>query len=118
LLPHLAREQEAKAMSKAIEGEKLNVLVGSRPVRDEEGKNLFKLNTMRLLNEQFGITEEDFVSADIAFVPAYHPCDIGFDRSLVGAYGQDDRSCAYAELMAAVKVKKPSPDQYHYFCRS
>ncbi|MCH3971783.1 MAG: aminopeptidase [Oscillospiraceae bacterium] len=108
LLPHLAREQEAKAMSKAIEGEKLNVLVGSRPVRDEEGKNLFKLNTMRLLNEQFGITEEDFVSADIAFVPAYHPCDIGFDRSLVGAYGQDDRSCAYAELMAAVKVKNPA----------
>lgn len=107
LLPHLARAQQAKTLGKAIEGEKLNVLIGSRPVRDEEGKDVFKLNTMRLLNEQFGITEEDFVSADIVFVPAYRPCDIGFDRALVGAYGQDDRSCAYAELMAAVKVKKP-----------
>ncbi len=108
LLPHLAGEQSAKPLSKAIEGEKLNVLVGSRPVRDEnEGDHLFKLNVMRLLNEQYGVTEEDFVSADIAFTPAYHPCDIGFDRALVGAYGQDDRSCAYAELMAAVKIKTP-----------
>jgi aspartyl aminopeptidase len=107
LLPHLASEQSTKPLGKAIEGEKLNILVGSRPVRDEDGEYLFKLNVMRLLNEQFGITEEDFVSADLAFVPAFHPCDIGFDRSMVGAYGQDDRSCAYAELMAAVKTKVP-----------
>lgn len=107
LLPHLSSEQSQKTLDKAIEGEKLNVLVGSRPVRDEDGERLFKLNVMKLLNEQYGITEEDFVSADIAFTPAFHPCDIGFDRALVGAYGQDDRSCAYAELMAAVKIKTP-----------
>lgn len=109
LLPHLAREQVKKPLGASIEGEKLNILIGSRPLEgaDEDGKDLVKLNVLNILNEKFGITEEDFVSADIAFVPAAAPVDIGFDRSMVGSYGQDDRSCAYAALMAVVKAKTP-----------
>lgn len=108
LLPHLGAEQSKKTLGAGIEGEKLNILIGSRPLPGaEDGQELVKLHVMQLLNERFGITEEDFVSADIAFVPAAQPCDIGFDRSMVGAYGQDDRSCAYAALMAVVKAKTP-----------
>ena len=108
LLPHLASEQVKKSLGTGVEGEKLNILAGSRPLPgSEDGKDLVKLHVLQILNEQFGITEEDFVSADIAFVPAAQPVDIGFDRSMVGAYGQDDRSCAYAALMAAVKTKTP-----------
>ena len=109
LLVHLAREQLKKPLGASIEGEKLNILIGSRPLpgADEDGKDLVKLNVLNILNEKFGITEEDFVSADIAFVPAAAPVDIGFDRSMVGSYGQDDRSCAYAALMAVVKAKTP-----------
>ncbi|MEE8706362.1 MAG: aminopeptidase, partial [Oscillospiraceae bacterium] len=87
LLPHLGDEQMHKPMMKAIEGENLNILVGSRPIRDDEGDQIFKLNVMSLLNQEYGITEEDFVSADIEFVPAFKPCDLGFDRSMIGAYG-------------------------------
>lgn len=107
LLPHLATEQMKKTADKLIEGENLNILAGSRPVRSDEGENLFKLNAMRLLHEKYGMTEEDFVSADFEFVPACKAVDVGFDRSMIGAYGHDDKVCAYPALMAALDVKDP-----------
>lgn len=107
LLPHLAGEQMQKTLAKAIEGENLNILAGSRPVRAEEGENLFKLNLMRILNEKYGMTEEDFVSADLELVPAFGAFDVGFDRSMIGAYGHDDRVCAYPALMAALDMGTP-----------
>jgi aspartyl aminopeptidase len=107
LLPHLSSEQMEKKLSKAIEGENMNIVVGSRPYRADEGENLFKLNTMKLIHDKYGMTEEDFVSADIEFVPAFKAADIGFDRSMIGAYGHDDRVCAYSALMAGFDVKTP-----------
>jgi aspartyl aminopeptidase len=107
LLPHLADEQMKKTLSKAIEGENLNILAGSRPVRADEGENLVKLNLMKILNEKYGMTEEDFVSADLELVPAFGATDIGFDRSMIGAYGHDDRVCSYPAFMAALNVKTP-----------
>lgn len=107
LLPHLAMDQMKKTADKVVEGENLNIVVGSRPVRAKEGDSLFKLNVMKLLHEKYGMTEEDFVSADIEFVPAAKAVDIGLDRSMVGAYGHDDKVCAYPALMAALNVKNP-----------
>jgi len=107
LLIHLATEQMQKTLSKGVEGENLNVLAGSRPIRAEDGENLFKLNLMKILNEKYGMTEEDFVSADLELVPAFGAVDIGFDRSMIGAYGHDDRVCAYPALMAALHAKTP-----------
>jgi aspartyl aminopeptidase len=107
LLPHLSSEQMKKTLSEAFEGENMNIVVGSRPIRADEGENLFKLNVMKLINEKYGMTEEDFVSSDIEFVPAFKANDIGFDRSMIGAYGHDDRVCAYPALMAALNVKAP-----------
>ncbi|HHV32060.1 MAG: aminopeptidase [Ruminococcaceae bacterium] len=107
LLIHLAAEQMDKKMSKAIEGESMNILAGSRPVRADEGDNLVKLNIMKLIHEKYGMTEEDFVSSDFEFVPAHKATDIGFDHSMIGAYGHDDRVCAYPALMAALNVKNP-----------
>ena len=107
LLPHLSADQMQKTLAKAIEGENLNILIGSQPLDCDEGDNLVKLNVMRLLHEKYGVTEEDFVSADIEFVPAFHAVDVGFDRSMIGAYGHDDRVCAYPAVMAALDVKVP-----------
>ena len=108
LLPHLAEEQMKKTLAKGVEGENLNIFVGSRPVRADKGDNLVKLAVMKILNEKYGMTEEDFVSADIEFVPAFRAADVGFDRSMVGAYGNDDRVCAYPALTAALHAKKPT----------
>jgi aspartyl aminopeptidase len=107
LLIHLADDQMKKTLNKGVEGENLNILIGSRPICADEGENLVKLAVMKILNEKYGMTEEDFVSADIEFVPAFHPADIGFDRSMIGAYGHDDRVCAYPALTATLNVKKP-----------
>lgn len=107
LLPHLAAEQMEKKLSKAIEGENMNILAGSWPVRADEGDNLVKLNIMKLIHDKYGMTEEDFVSADFEFVPSYKAADIGFDHSMIGAYGHDDRVCAYPALVAALNVKNP-----------
>ncbi len=107
LLPHLGAEQMGKTLGKAIEGENLNILIGSRPVRAEKGSNLFKLNVMRLLHEKYDIVEEDFVSAEIEFVPAFPARDVGFDRSMIGGYGHDDRVCAYPAVEAALHCKTP-----------
>ncbi len=108
LLPHLAREQAQKKLAQAIEGENLNVLIGSRPLNteDEEGE-LVKLNVMKILNEKYGITESDFLSAELCFVPAQKSRDVGFDRGLIGGYGHDDKVCAYPALMAAIDTEVP-----------
>lgn len=107
LLPHLASEQVKRTLNEGIKGEELNVLVGSHPFKDDKGSELVKLNILKLLNEKYGVTEEDFLSAELELVPAVKACDIGFDRSLVGAYGQDDRVCAYPALTAVLEVVSP-----------
>lgn len=107
LLPHLGTEQMSKTLAKAIEGENLNVLIGSRPVRAEKGSNLFKLNVMKLLHEKYNIVEEDFVSGEIEFVPAFKASDVGFDASMIGGYGHDDRVCAYPAIEAILHCDKP-----------
>lgn len=107
LLPHLAQEQSKRTLNEGIKGEELNVLVGSYPFRDDKGSELVKLNILKLLNEKYGICEADFLSAELEMVPAVKACDIGFDRSMVGAYGQDDRVCAYPALTAVLEVENP-----------
>lgn len=107
LLPHLAQEQNTKTLAKSFTGEDLNVLIGSRPFKDDKESELVKLNIMKLLHEQYKITEADFLSAELELVPAYKSRDIGFDRSMVGGYGHDDRICAYPALMAAIDCKTP-----------
>ncbi len=106
LLPHLDGDQMKKKASEFVPGESLNILAGSRPDR-EEGEGRVKLTVMKLLNEKYGLTEEDFLSAELSAVPALGARDLGFDRSLIGAYGHDDRVCVYAELMAVLNVEKP-----------
>ena len=107
LLPHLASEQIKRPLNEGIKGEELNVLVGSHPFKDDKGSELVKLNILMLLNEKYGVTEEDFLSAELELVPAARSCDIGFDRSLIGSYGQDDRVCAYPALTAVLEVENP-----------
>lgn len=107
LLPHLAAEQNKRTLAEGIKGEELNVLIGSYPFRSDEGSELVKLNILKLLNEKYDITEEDFLSAELELVPAFKASDIGFDRSMIGAYGQDDRVCAYPALTAVLNVKNP-----------
>ncbi len=107
LLPHLGAEQMTKTLAKAIEGENLNVLIGSRPVRAEKGSNLFKLNIMKLIHEKYNIVEEDFVSGEIEFVPAFKAADVGFDASMIGGYGHDDRVCAYPAIEAILHCGTP-----------
>lgn len=107
LLPHLADEQMSQTMRKAFNGEHLNVLVGSRPFNSDEESESVKLNIMNILFEKYGMTEADFMSADLTLVPAAKARDVGFDRSLIGAYGHDDKVCAYPALMAAIDVEAP-----------
>ncbi len=107
LLPHLAREQYKRPANQLIKGEELNVLIGSRPFKADEGSELVKLNILKILNEKYGITEEDFLSAELECVPAGAPREIGFDRSMIGAYGHDDRVCAYPCIMAAFDQTAP-----------
>ncbi len=108
LLPHLARKvQMDKKVSEAFEGEKLNVLVGSLPIGDKDTKERFKLSLLKYLEDTHGLTEEDLVSAELEVVPAGPARDVGWDRSLVAAYGQDDRSCAYPALEAILALKDP-----------
>ena len=106
LLPHLAQDQVKKTLAEGITGEGLNVLIGSTPY-DDDGKYRVKLAIMSLLNDLYGITEEDFLSAELMAVPAFDVCEIGLDRSLIGGYGHDDRVCAWAELKAIFDVEDP-----------
>ncbi len=107
LLPHLASAQMKRTPAELIKGEELNILVGSRPFKDDNVSNKVKLNIMAILNEKYGIVEDDFISAELEAVPQFKACDVGFDRSMVGAYGQDDRVCAYTALEAILKCKNP-----------
>ncbi len=100
LLPHLAHNQMSKGASEIIPGESLNILIGSEPYPDADVSDRIKLNILSILNEKYGITEADFMSAEISAVPAFPPRDIGFDRSLIGAYGHDDRVCSYPAVTA------------------
>ncbi len=104
LLPHLSQEQSEKKVSTAFNAEKLNVLIGSIPLRDEE-KDAVKKNVLALLNKKYGICEEDFLSAEIEAVPALKARDVGFDRSMVASYGHDDRVCAYPEITATLETE-------------
>lgn len=108
LLPHLARKvQMEKRLSEAVEGEKLNILIGSIPLGPEETKDRFKLAILNHLHQQYGLVEEDLVSAELELVPSEPARDVGLDRGIVGAYGQDDRACAYSSLKAALEVDDP-----------
>ena len=107
LLPHLGVEQSKKPLGEAIPAENLNLLVGSRPLAGDEGSDRVKLSVLELLNRKYGIVEEDFISAELSAVPAFSACDIGFDRSMIGAYGHDDRVCAYACLAALLQLGTP-----------
>ncbi len=100
LPPHLAQAQYQKTLSLAIEGESLNLLVGSRPYDDEEASEKIKLNILSILNEKYGITEADLISAELCAVPASKARDAGLDRSMIASYGHDDRVCAYPSVTA------------------
>lgn len=110
LLPHLAAQQNERKLKDGIKGEELNIIVGSLPYPCEEEDSIkepVKLLALSILNERFGMTEKDFLRAEIEFVPAVKATDVGLDRSLVGAYGQDDKVCAYTALTAEMKAKSP-----------
>ncbi len=116
LLPHLAGKlQENKKLSEAFEGEKLNLIAGSIPLGNDKIKNRFKLNLLKLFYEKYSITEEDFVSAELEVVPAGKARDLGLDRSMIGAYGQDDRICAFAELKAILETKNQDKTAVGFF---
>ena len=100
LLPHLAAEQMKRPAGEIIKGEELNILIGSRPFRTDEKSDRVKLNIANILFEKYGITEADFLSAELEIVPAFKARDIGFDRSMIGSYGQDDRVCSFPALRA------------------
>ena len=106
LLPHLGQEQAKKPLATAIPAETLNLLLGSRPIGEEEESGRVKLAVMQWLNEKYGITEDDFNSAELEAVPSLSACDIGLDRSMIGAYGHDDRVCAYAALKALLDLEE------------
>lgn len=107
LLPHLSADQMEKKVKDAVTGESLNALVGSIPYNDEDIKERVKLNILNILHDKYGIIEEDFLSSELELVPAYKAKDVGFDRSMVGAYGQDDRVCAYTSMMALFDLENP-----------
>lgn len=107
LLPHLAKEQEAKKLRDAIEGENLDLLVGSIPSIDDDVKNKVKYNILKILNEKYGITESDFVSSELELVPAFKARSLGFDYGMVAAYGQDDKVCSYTALKALMEIERP-----------
>lgn len=107
LLIHLSADQMEKKLAKGIEGEDLNVLIGSQPIEDKEAKGRVKLNILKLLNEKFGMTEEDFITAEFEVVPAGKSRDVGLDRSMVMAYGHDDKVCAYTSLEAILEINEP-----------
>ncbi|MHC6202730.1 aminopeptidase [Breznakiellaceae bacterium SP9] len=111
LLPHLARDQMAKKASEFLGGEELDILAGSEPYKDAKVKDKVKLKLLSILNTQYNIVEEDFASAELEFVPAFKARDLGFDRSMVGAYGHDDRSCTYASFRALQKLAADSASE-------
>ena len=107
LLPHLAQAQMDRKLREGIQGEELNILVGSMPYKDEAVSERVKLNILNILNQKYGITEIDFTSSEIEFVPAYKAKSVGLDASMVGGYGQDDRVCSYAALRGILNLFIP-----------
>ena len=107
LLIHLSADQMKKPLAEGIVGEQLNVILGTEPL-EGEGSDLVKLNILKFLNEKYGLIEQDFLSAELTIVPAGKCREVGLDRSLLGAYGHDDRVCAYAELEALFTIGTPS----------
>ncbi len=108
LLPHLGGEQMKRPASDVIKGEDLNLLIGSRPLADDEGGDSVKLHILKILNEKYSIVEADFLSAELEIVPAFAAKDVGLDRSMVGAYGHDDRVCAYPAITAILECGTPA----------
>lgn len=107
LPPHLAQEQEKKSLASGVKGEDLNLLVGSRPFKGDDSSENIKLNILNLLFEKYGVTEEDFLSSELEAVPAFKAVDIGFDRSMIGAYGHDDNVDAYPAAQACINAENP-----------
>ena len=107
LLPHLAQEQMKKTLAEGVEGEQLNVLMGSIPYNDDEISERVKLNILKLLNDRYGIKESDFMSSEIEMVPAYKARSTGLDYSMVAGYGQDDKVCCYTGIRALLEVNDP-----------
>ncbi len=108
LLPHLAQEQMKRPAGDIIRGEDLNVLIGSRPFKDDTSADAVKLNVLNMLFEKYGITEADFLSAELEIVPAFGARDVGLDRSMIGSYGHDDRVCAYPAITALMEQEIPA----------
>lgn len=104
LLPHLGEEQSKRTLSDGIRGEELNVLIGSIPFKTDEKSEKVKLNIISLLNQKYGIVEGDFFSAELCLVPAFKAREIGFDCSMIGSYGHDDRVCAYPAITALLEM--------------
>ena len=102
ILPHLGQKQATEPLGTAISGETLNILIGGLPYNDKEVSEKIKLTALSLLNEKYGVTEEDFISAELSLVPAFKARDIGFDRALIASYGHDDRVCSYPALTALI----------------
>jgi len=113
LLPHLAKDQMEATLKNAFKGEGMNILIGSRPFKDDKVSEKVKLNILSILNEKYGIKEEDLISAELEIVPAFKARDVGLDRSMIGAYGQDDRVCAYTALMGILDTEEP---EYSCLC--
>ena len=107
LLPHLSGRLDERKADKAIDAEELNLLIGSIPYDDEKVKEKVKLNILKILNEKYGVTERDLTSAELELVPAFKARCLGFDRSMISAYGQDDKVCAYTALEALLNVENP-----------
>lgn len=107
LLPHLAKDQMERKLKDGILGEDLNLLVGSVPIGEEGVSERVKLNILKILNDKYGIVERDFVSSELEIVPAFKARSLGFDRSMVAGYGQDDRVCSYCNLRAILSIANP-----------
>ena len=107
ILPHLSHDiQDTKKMNDAIKGENLDIAIGSIPIKDGDKDNIKKA-ILKKLNDDYGIIEEDFISAELEAVPAFKARDIGFDKSLIGSYGQDDRACVFCSLKSILNIKNP-----------
>ncbi len=111
LLVHLSRQQMEKKGNKIIEGEELNIIVGNIPLKKTKENEKIKLAVLEILNKKFGLIEEDFIGGDLEFVPAGKPVEIGFDKSLIAAYGHDDKSCVYNAIEAIINSKKSESTQ-------
>lgn len=107
LLPHLSAEQNKRTLAEGIKGEELNLLIGSRPFKDDKASEKVKLALLELLFNKYGIVEEDFLSAELCAVPSQHARDVGLDGSMIGSYGHDDRVCSYPALTAGICTPAP-----------